>query len=34
MKKMKKGIHKEYKDTKIICTCGNEFVLKSNWILC
>lgn len=26
---MKKGIHKDYKDTKFICTCGNEFTLKS-----
>lgn len=26
---MKKGIHKEYKDTKFICNCGNTFTAKS-----
>lgn len=28
--KMKKGIHKEFKDTKFICACGETFTLKSN----
>ena len=27
---MKKGIHKEFKDTKFICACGETFTLKSN----
>lgn len=26
---MKKEIHKEYKDTKFICNCGEEFIAKS-----
>ena len=26
---MKKGIHKEYKDTKFICACGETFTAKS-----
>lgn len=26
---MKKGIHKELKDTRFICTCGEEFIAKS-----
>ena len=27
---MKKGIHPEYMDTKVTCTCGNTFTVKSN----
>ena len=27
---MKKGIHPEFVDTKVICACGNTFVVKSN----
>ncbi len=27
---MKKGIHPEYQDTKVICACGNTFTVKSN----
>ncbi len=26
---MKKGIHPQYKDTKFICACGNEFTAQS-----
>lgn len=26
---MKKGIHPEYKDTKVNCACGNSFTVKS-----
>ena len=29
-KNMKKGIHPEFVDTKVICACGNTFVVKSN----
>ena len=29
-KKMKKGIHPEYVETKVICACGNTFTVKSN----
>ena len=27
---MKKSIHPEYKDMKVTCACGNEFVVRSN----
>jgi large subunit ribosomal protein L31 len=27
---MKKGIHPEYKDMKVTCSCGNTFTVKSN----
>ncbi len=27
---MKKGIHPNYIDTKVICACGNTFTVKSN----
>ena len=27
--KMKKGIHPEYKDAKVVCACGNTFMTKS-----
>lgn len=27
--RMKKGIHPEYKETRVICACGNTFVTKS-----
>lgn len=27
---MKKGIHPEYMDTKVICACGNTFTVRSN----
>lgn len=27
--KMKAGIHPEYKDTKVVCACGNTFMTKS-----
>lgn len=27
---MKKNIHPNYVDTKVICACGNEFTVKSN----
>ena len=27
---MKKGIHPEYVETKVICACGNTFTVKSN----
>lgn len=27
---MKKNIHPEYKDMKVVCACGNEFTVKSN----
>ncbi|MGL4831929.1 MAG: 50S ribosomal protein L31 [Propionibacteriaceae bacterium] len=26
---MKKGIHPEYVDTKVTCTCGNAFTTRS-----
>ncbi|MCS7241864.1 MAG: 50S ribosomal protein L31 [Candidatus Caldatribacterium sp.] len=26
---MKKGIHPEYGETRVICACGNTFVTKS-----
>ena len=26
---MKQGIHPNYADTKVSCTCGNEFTTKS-----
>ncbi len=26
---MKSGIHPEYVETKVVCTCGNEFVTRS-----
>ncbi len=26
---MKKGIHPEYKETRVICACGNTFVARS-----
>ncbi|MBC7218256.1 MAG: 50S ribosomal protein L31 [Candidatus Caldatribacterium sp.] len=26
---MKKGIHPEYQETRVICACGNTFVTKS-----
>ena len=26
---MKQGIHPSYTDTKVSCTCGNEFTTKS-----
>ena len=26
---MKKGIHPEYQDTKVTCSCGNTFTVKS-----
>ncbi|MFP3714389.1 50S ribosomal protein L31 [Puerhibacterium sp. TATVAM-FAB25] len=26
---MKSGIHPEYVVTKVVCTCGNEFVTRS-----
>ena len=26
---MKKGIHPEYNDCKVICACGNTFMTKS-----
>ena len=29
-RKMKKNIHPNYVDTKVICACGNEFTVKSN----
>jgi len=28
-KSMKKGIHPEYRDTKVICACGETFTTKS-----
>lgn len=28
-RKMKAGIHPEYKDTKVVCACGNTFMTKS-----
>ena len=28
--KMKKNMHPEYVDTKVICDCGNTFAVKSN----
>lgn len=27
---MKKGIHPEYVETTVICSCGNTFTVKSN----
>ena len=27
---MKKGIHPEYKETTVICSCGNTFKVMSN----
>ena len=27
---MKKGIHPNYVDTKVVCACGNEFTVRSN----
>lgn len=27
--RMKKGIHPEYKETRVICACGNTFVTRS-----
>jgi large subunit ribosomal protein L31 len=27
---MKKGIHPKYVETKVTCSCGNEFVVQSN----
>ncbi len=27
---MKKKVHSEYVDTKVVCACGNEFVVQSN----
>lgn len=27
---MKKNIHPEYMDTKVICGCGNTFTVQSN----
>ncbi len=27
---MKKGIHPEYRDTLVTCSCGNTFTVKSN----
>lgn len=27
---MKKGIHPEYKETKVTCACGNTFTVNSN----
>ncbi len=29
-KKMKKGIHPEYVETKVMCACGNTFTVMSN----
>ncbi|MDK2897542.1 MAG: large subunit ribosomal protein [Candidatus Atribacteria bacterium] len=26
---MRKGIHPEYRETKVICACGNTFVTRS-----
>lgn len=26
---MKKGIHPEYQDTKVTCSCGNTFTVRS-----
>jgi large subunit ribosomal protein L31 len=26
---MKKGIHPDYKETRVICACGNSFVTRS-----
>lgn len=26
---MKQGIHPEYHETKIVCTCGNQFTTRS-----
>ncbi|MGQ9658623.1 MAG: 50S ribosomal protein L31 [Thermochromatium sp.] len=26
---MKKGIHPEYNDVKVVCSCGNEFMTRS-----
>ncbi len=26
---MKKGLHPEYKETKVICACGNNFTTRS-----
>lgn len=26
---MKAGIHPEYKDTKVVCACGNTFMTRS-----
>jgi large subunit ribosomal protein L31 len=26
---MKKNIHPKYEETKVICSCGNQFVTKS-----
>lgn len=28
--KMKKGIHPNYVETKVTCSCGNTFTVKSN----
>ena len=30
---MKKGIHPEYKETKVTCACGNTFTVNSNKII-
>lgn len=27
---MKKGIHPEFMDTEVTCSCGNTFTVKSN----
>lgn len=27
---MKKGIHPNYGDTKVVCSCGNTFTVQSN----
>lgn len=27
---MKKSIHPEFKECKVVCACGNEFVVKSS----
>ncbi len=27
---MKKGIHPEFRDTKVVCACGETFMTKSN----
>lgn len=27
---MKKGIHPEYKETTVECSCGNKFTVRSN----
>ena len=26
---MKQGIHPEYRETKVVCTCGNQFTTRS-----